>query len=60
MNIRDANGLTPLHLAVRSADDAESTKHIKYLLIKGAKKNLKDSLGNLPYDYIDNIEDEEK
>lgn len=60
VNLRDANGLTPLHLAVRSADDSENLKHIKYLLIKGANRNIKDNQGNLPIDYIHELEDEDK
>lgn len=41
VNAIDAKGLTPLHLAVKSAEDVRSTKSIKQLLIKGAIRNIK-------------------
>ena len=45
-------GNTPLHLAVKSADNFPSTRSIKELLIKGASRILRDKNGNRPADQI--------
>jgi len=52
VNATDAKGQTPLHLAVKSAEDLRSTKSIKHLLIKGADKSIKDLTGKKPVDFI--------
>jgi ankyrin repeat protein len=40
VNARDSKGLTPLHLAVKAAEDMQSTRSIKHLLIKGADRSI--------------------
>ena len=50
--MRDSKGLTPLHLAVKSAKDNRSSKGIKQLLIKGANRNALDNEGRKPVDYL--------
>jgi ankyrin repeat protein len=44
------SGLTPLHLAVRSADETKSARSVKLLLIKGAGRNIRDALNRKPID----------
>mmetsp|Transcript_28479 Transcript_28479/g.43062 ORF Transcript_28479/g.43062 Transcript_28479/m.43062 type:complete len:215 (-) Transcript_28479:598-1242(-) len=53
--MQDNDGLTPLHLAVRSVDAVESCRPVRALLIKGARKDIKDTKGKEPVDYIENI-----
>lgn len=50
--MRDSKGLTPLHLAVKSAKEHRSTKGVKQLLIKGADRNALDNAGMKPVDYM--------
>ena len=50
--MRDSKGLTPLHLAVKSAKEHRSTKGVKQLLIKGADRNALDNSGMKPIDYM--------
>jgi ankyrin repeat protein len=52
LNAQDDNGLTPLHLAVRAADNLKSTRSVRHLLIKGARKDVKDNFGRLPIDVV--------
>ncbi len=40
MNILDYEGLSPLHLAIKSSLATGSTRIIRHLLLKGADKNL--------------------
>ena len=35
-------GLTPLHLAVKSAEDIKSIRMVRLLLIRGAERNVVD------------------
>lgn len=50
VNSYDSNGLTPLHLAVKSSEEIKSTRSIRHLLIKGAQREVKDKLGRTPLD----------
>lgn len=45
LNIKDQEGFTPLHLAVKSVDAIESTRPVRFLLIRGADKTLRDNKG---------------
>ena len=45
INALDSKGLTPLHLAVKSSEDLRSNKAIKQLLIKGADRNIRETIG---------------
>lgn len=45
INSQDSLGLTPLHLAVKSAEDIKSTRMVRLLLIRGAERNIKDIYG---------------
>jgi palmitoyltransferase len=46
--IRDKDGFTPLHLAVKSVETIQSTRPVKTLLYRDAPKFIRDSKGNLP------------
>ena len=51
------NGYTPLHLAIKGVDAFRSVRPIRYLLIKGARTDIRDKNGNLPIDLISSIRD---
>ena len=51
----DREGYTPLHLAVRSVDALESCRPVRSLLIKGAKIDIKDAKGRMPFDYVKEV-----
>jgi|LauGreDrversion4_2_1035121.scaffolds.fasta_scaffold181895_3 ankyrin repeat protein len=51
VNIQDNNGLTPLHLAIKSADTMTSTRVVRSLLLRGAKTDIRDKHGMLAIDY---------
>jgi hypothetical protein len=44
--------LTPLHLAVKTAEDIFTTRSIRALLLKGANARMKDLNGCLPEDFL--------
>jgi ankyrin repeat protein len=50
INSQDSLGLTPLHLAVKSAEDIKSTRMVRLLLIRGADRNIKDIYGRRAID----------
>lgn len=53
VNAEDANGITPLQLAVRSADAIRSTRSVRHLLIRGADRDHKDHFGRRAIDFIE-------
>ena len=55
LDIQDVEGHTPLHLAVRSVSMNYSTRSVRFLLLKGAKVNIKDNKGKLPIDYVKDV-----
>lgn len=55
LDIKDREGYTPLHLAVRSVDDLESCRPVRSLLIKGARNDITDLKGRLPFDYVRDV-----
>ena len=48
VDAQDSMGLTPMHLAVKSAEEIESTRCVRGLLYKGACPHIKNNDGNLP------------
>lgn len=50
VNVADMSGLTPLHLSVKSSEEIKSARSVKLLLIKGAKRNVRDDFGRKPID----------
>ena len=55
MNLPDQEGYTPLHLAVKSVDSVESTRPVRFLLIRGADKERKDNQGRMPIDLVSEV-----
>jgi len=53
LDIKDNDGYTALHLAVKSVDHVESVRPVRFLLIRGADKNVQDNDGNTPLDFIE-------
>ena len=45
LNVQDNDGFTPLHLAVKSVDTVESTRPVRFLLIRGAQTGIRDNRG---------------
>lgn len=41
LEIQDLEGLTPLHLAIKSVADLKSTRPVRALLLKGASRSAK-------------------
>lgn len=54
---QDVQGYTPLHIAVASAEKLGSTRNVKALLLRGAKRDSKDQKGRTPIDMILNNKD---
>lgn len=52
LNLRDNDGYTPLHLAIKSVDQVESTRPARFLLIRGANKSVRDNNEDTPLDLI--------
>jgi palmitoyltransferase ZDHHC13/17 len=55
INVLDREGYTPLHLAVRSVDALESCRPVRSLLIKGARIDIRDHKGRMPFDYVRDV-----
>ena len=58
INEEDQRGLTPLHLAIKAVNDLNSTRPVRALLISGASRKKKDSIGRRPIDLIWEVQDE--
>lgn len=52
LEIQDKMGFTPLHLAIRAADELKSTRAVRSLLLKGAKRSPKTLEGQSCTDLI--------
>ena len=48
LDVRDSEGYTPLHLAIKTVDHVESTRPVRFLLIRGARTDIRDNRGRLP------------
>jgi ankyrin repeat protein len=48
--LADVDGYTPLHLAVKSAEEFKSCRPIRALLFRGADKTIKDNNNLMPID----------
>ena len=55
LNLKDQDGYTPLHLCVKSADDLWSGRPLRALLMKGARKDIRDNNGLLAYDLAEDL-----
>lgn len=56
LNIQDVDGNTPLHKAVQYVDDAETTRLVRFLILRGASTSIKNNKGELANDLVKNIE----
>jgi ankyrin repeat protein len=54
-NVQDMDGYTPLHLAIKSAESIKSSRIVKQLLFAGAERNIINSEGYKPIDYVKSI-----
>ena len=52
LNIQDKDGNTALHLAVKSVDSIETTRPVRFLLVRGADPSLQDNKGMKPLDLV--------
>ncbi len=50
---KDVEGYTPLHLAIKSVDQLRSTRPVRTLLVRGARRDARDNSGRLPSDIAD-------
>lgn len=54
----DQRGLTPLHLAVKAVNELNTTRPVRALLISGASRKSKDSIGRRPIDLVSEVQDQ--
>ena len=52
VNAQDNQGNTPLHIAIKFAENFGDLRSIKELLMKGADRNKRDKDGNKPVDHV--------
>jgi ankyrin repeat protein len=52
LNIQDHEGKTPLHMAVKNADPSCRSRCVRFLLLRGARVDIRDKEGKLAQDYI--------
>ena len=56
LNAQDEQGLTPLHLAVKSAGMLKTSRPVRLLLIRGERRDIKDKLGRKPIDLVEEVD----
>ena len=44
-----------MHLAVKSVDSVDSTRPVRFLMIRGARTDIRDNKGRLPADLIRDV-----
>ena len=49
------DGYSPLHLAVKSAEQISSARPVRALLYRGANRTAKDKNGKTPWDIAENL-----
>jgi len=54
-NVQDVDGYAPLHLAIKSSDTIKSSRVVKQLLFAGADRNLANSDGLKPIDWVKSL-----
>jgi len=55
LNMQDCDKYTPLHMAVKGADQLKSGRPLRALLMKGAKRDIRDNNNQTPYDLADDL-----
>jgi ankyrin repeat protein len=56
INDQDIDGNTALHLAVKYVEDAETTRMVRFLMLRGADTTIKNKDGKLAIDFRSEIE----
>ena len=56
LDAQDEQGLTPLHLAVKSAGSLKTSRPVRLLLIRGARRDVRDNHGRKPIDLVEEID----
>lgn len=49
--------MTPLHLAVKAAEDIQSTRSVRALILRSADTRTLDNERKLPIDYAEDVQD---
>jgi len=55
---QDIDGYTALHLAIRSAEELESSRPVRALMFANAPTDIKDNMGNVPLDILKEVKSE--
>lgn len=55
---KDVEGYTPLHLAIKSVEQLRSTRPVRTLLVRGARRDAVDKSGRRAVDLLDQINDD--
>lgn len=55
LSIKDVDGYSPLHLAVKSADQVQSARPVRALLYRGANRTARDKNGKTPRDIAESL-----
>lgn len=55
LNLQDIDGNTALHLAVKYVDEAETTRMVRFLMLRGARTDIKNNKGQLAIDFSHEI-----
>jgi ankyrin repeat protein len=55
LDVKDHEGLTPLHVAIRSVESCNTTRPVRFLLLRGASTTIRDNKGKLPIDQVKEI-----
>ena len=53
IDIRDFSGFTPLHIAVKSVEEMETIRLVRFMTLKGADRSIRDNNGLRPIDMVD-------
>lgn len=55
LDLKDQEGYTPLHLAVKSVDSVQSTRPVRFLLIRGARIDVNDNKERAAIDLVKDV-----
>ena len=58
VDAQDNQGNTPLHHAVRTVNEVDSARPFRFLLVRGARTDIRNEKGELVLDLCDQIENE--
>ena len=55
LNLQDHEGQTPLHLAVRSVETMQTTRLVRFVMLRGAERDIKDKNGKIPIELTNTV-----